>query len=355
VGISLVLPLFSGPRAELLASAESNAVVEMQSERLEHELEELKQVQEEIQNPELEQLVQNLQKMIEQMKQPGLDPKEALAKLSEMEASLQQMQQQLDDPKTASEMQEIGEALSLSEEMSNAGQALSKGDFEKAADQLETLEMPKLDRQTEKAITENLDKLNQGNEAGAPKTKSQEAASQISQGLSQGKSGKFQEGMKGLAGEARKQGQKKKLSDLLRKQCQCLSECKGECESECRNQADGKKKGGNKAGTASSGNEPGDKTAKLKTNPQLNLKGQESATGDSEVETLTGDEQQQEAVRSYREKAAEYEALSESVLESESIPLGHRQTIRKYFQMIRPSNAETDQVNQATSEPQLAN
>jgi len=35
------------------------------------------------------------------------------------------------------------------------------------------------------------------------------------------------------------------------------------------------------------------------------------------------------------------------VLNSESIPLGHRQTIRKYFQLIRPSNAETTKVNQS--------
>ena len=81
----------------------------------------------------------------------------------------------------------------------------------------------------------------------------------------------------------------------------------------------------------------------------MNIKGQESSSGDSEIETLSGDEQQQEALRNYREQASDYEALSESVLESESIPLGHRQTIRKYFQLIRPTADEVDQVNQATT------
>ncbi len=345
---AFILAFFSGPQPILQAMEQSNAVVERQADRIEQHLEELKQLQEQESNPELEQLVKELQELIEQMKLPGVDPKEALAKISEMEASLQQMQQQLDDPQTSSELQQIGEALSLSDAMAMAGAALSKGELDKAAEQLEKLDMPELDRKTETAVAEKLDNVNQGNQEGTPKSKTQQAASQISQGLSQGNRSKFQDGMHGLAGEARKQGRKKKLTDLLKKQCQCLGECKGECESECRNQAEGNKKGGTKAGTAASGNQPGDKTGKLKTNPQMNLKGQESSSGDSEIETMSGDEQQQEALRNYRERVDEYEALTESALEAESIPLGHRQTIRKYFQMIRPSNAEMDEVVRET-------
>lgn len=80
----------------------------------------------------------------------------------------------------------------------------------------------------------------------------------------------------------------------------------------------------------------------------MNLQGQESSQGDVDVETESSDEQQQEAVRAYNQKVAEYEALSESVLESESIPLGHRQTIRKYFELIRPDGGEVDAVNRQT-------
>ena len=32
------------------------------------------------------------------------------------------------------------------------------------------------------------------------------------------------------------------------------------------------------------------------------------------------------------------------MLDSEPIPLGHRQTIRRYFELIRPQSAETDAV-----------
>ena len=270
VAAALVLMFWSGPRAATTASEVRNDVVQRQASRVEEALDELKAVQKERNDPDLDNLVKELEVVIEQMKAAGMDPKEALAKLSEMEASLQEMQQKLEDPQAAAELQQVGQALALSEAMAMAGQALSKGELEKAADELQKLEMPELDRKTEKAITEQLDKLNQNNGEGSAKKSVQEAASQISDALSKGNRGKFSDGMKGLAGEARKQGQRKKLSNLLRKQCQCLSECKSECESECR---------------------------------------------------------------------------SESVLESESIPLGHRQTIRKYVEMIRPGGNETDAVN----------
>jgi len=174
---------------------------------------------------------------------------------------------------------------------------------------------------------------------------------QVSLGLSQGDRSKFRDGCEGLAGECKKQGRRKKLSDLLRKQCRCLSECKGECESECKSKTDSNKKGGSNWGLGRSGNELGDKTPKLNTRPQMNIKGQESNQGDVDVETESAPEQEQEAVRQYRSQAQKYEQLSESVLSSEPIPLGHRQTIRRYFEMIRPQNAETDQVFQQQESP----
>ena len=36
------------------------------------------------------------------------------------------------------------------------------------------------------------------------------------------------------------------------------------------------------------------------------------------------------------------EAHKEAALDSEPIPLGHRQTIRRYFELIRPQGAEAD-------------
>jgi hypothetical protein len=67
------------------------------------------------------------------------------------------------------------------------------------------------------------------------------------------------------------------------------------------------------------------------------LTGQLSGEGESEFETTTSPEGREAARRRTRETFAQYQKRSEAVLESEPIPLGHRQTIRRYFELIRPS------------------
>lgn len=345
---ALLIAVLSGPQEQLVASVVTNDVVTQQALRASDGMEELEKFQQEQNDPELEKMLKELNEQLKELTEPGLDPKEALAKLSEMEEALQEMQQQMTDPTSEAQMQEIGEALSLAEAMAAAGQAMAKGKMEQAAEELAKMEMPELDRKTEKAVTEKLEQAQKNSGEGSKKQSVKEALDKICQGLSSGNKSKFQDGAKGLASECKKQGQKKKLSDLLKKQCQCLSECKSECEGECKNQAPGNKNGGNKAGKGSAGDSVGEKTAKQKTGQEVKLTGQDSGTGDVDIETTTNPEQEQEAVRQYRQKSDKYEALSESALESESIPLGHRQTIRRYFEMIRPQGSEADAVNDKT-------
>ncbi|MCA9175368.1 MAG: hypothetical protein KDB14_12880 [Planctomycetales bacterium] len=321
---------------------EDNPVVLAQAARVEAGLEELEEFNQEQLDPELEKLLKELGETLEELKSPGADPKEALAKLSEMEAALQAEQQELAKVDAAAALQEIGEALSLAEEMKAAGEAMAQGNLSEAAEELAKLEMPKLDLQTERAVTEKLDQLS-NNQSGQPMPQSlRDAASKMSQGLNNGSRSKFKEGVQGLAGECSKQGRRKKLMDLLKKQCKCLSECKCECESECQNPSNSNKKGGNKWGLGASGNQPGDKTAKLATQPKMEIKGKQSDSGDVDVETISSGEQDEEAAREYRKQVEKYKQLSESVLDSEPIPLGHRQTIRRYFELIRPQGAEAD-------------
>lgn len=349
---AVLLVILPSVRSQAEAALAPNETVLDSADRVTENLKELEDFQKEHKDPELEKLIQELMQQTEALKEEAADPKEALAKLSEMEASLQEMQAKL-EPDMGNELAKVGDVLSLSEAMEAAGKAMAQGDMEKAEEELAKMEMPKLDRKTEKAITEKLDELKQNSgPSGQKRQQMKEALGQISSGLSQGDRSQFKEGMKGLASECKKQGNRKKLSDLLRKQCQCLSECKSSCQGQCNNPSASPKKGGKKAGSASTENAPGDQTPLLHTNPQMNLTGQDSGQGDVDIETEEGTAREQEAVRSYREKAQEYEAMSESVLNSESIPLGHRQTIRRYFQSIRPEGAETDQVLEQSTSPE---
>ena len=342
-----LLVLFAIRNAPAIAQApETLDVVVAQAARVEEELKALEEFAKKEKDPEIEKLVEELKAVIEELKQPGVDAREALAKLSEMQAALQTQQAKNDPAAVDTQLQAVGEALALAEPLAEAGQALSSGQYEKAAEQLEKIEAPELDRKTEKAVKEKLDQAAKKMSENGQSSLSQ-ATGEMSQGLG-ADGGKFREGSQKLAGEARKQGKKKKLMDLLMKQCNCLSECKCECEGESKSTAkNGKGKGGKKAGSGASGNELGERTAMFGNKKLERVTGKQSDSGEVETETTHSPEGTQDAQREYRENFAKYQKISESVLENEPIPLGHRQTIRRYFESIRPSEAEADKVESA--------
>ncbi len=310
-----------------------------QADRLTEELQSLEEFAKENQDPEIEELVAELKESIEELKKPEVDLREALAKLSEMEASLQQQQAQYNVEVADAQLAAVGEALSLAEPLAAAGKALAGGQYEKASEELAKAEAPELDRQTEKAMKEKLEQIARQMQDSGNHSLSK-ATGDISAGLG-GDGSRFKEGAKKLSGEASKQSKRKKLQDLLHKQCQCLSECKGDCESQCKSDGKSNKRGGKSWGLASSDNEPGDATPNLGGKQEMRLQGQQSDEGDVEVETTTSPEGREQARRSYRESYEKFRKASEAVLETEPIPLGHRQTIRRYFESIRPAEDDT--------------
>jgi hypothetical protein len=90
------------------------------------------------------------------------------------------------------------------------------------------------------------------------------------------------------------------------------------------------------AGAASAGNIDGELTSLNANRNLVEITGQLSGDGESEFETSTSPEGREAARRQARESFAKYQKMSEAVLDSEPIPLGHRQTIRRYFELIRP-------------------
>lgn len=318
-------------------------VVLAQAERAKEELAELEEYANKEQDEELKKLVKELAAAIEEMKQPGTDVREALAKLSEMQAALQAEQAERNPASLDAQFQAAGEALALAEQLAEAGQALAAAQYEKAAEQLAKVEAPELDRATEKAVKEKLEQAARKAESQGQSSLSK-ALGEMAAGLGSDKK-QFSEGSQKLAGEASKQGKRKKLNDLLQKQCNCLGECKGECECEGNGKKTGmaKGKGGKNWGLGATDGELGDRTAKL-GGKEERIKGKQSDEGEVETETIQSPEGSQHAQREFRENYQKYKKISEEVLESEPIPLGHRQTIRRYFESIRPTDAETNAV-----------
>jgi chromosome segregation ATPase len=348
---TLSLVIISGWNKPAVASLPDPLdVVVAQAERAKEELAELEEYANKEQDEELKKLVKELAAAIEDLKQPGTDVREAMAKLSEMQAALQAEQAERNPVALDAQFQSIGEALALAESLAEAGQALTAAQYEKAAAELAKAEAPELDRATEKAVKEKLEQAARQAENQGQNSLSK-ALGEMASGLGNKNSKQFSEGSQKLAGEAKKQGKRKKLNDLLQKQCNCLSECKGECE--CDNNGKSKSKsnkpGGKNWGLAGSDGELGERTAKLNGKDEK-LKGKQSDEGEVETETTHSPEGSQQAQREFRENYQKYKKISEEVLDSEPIPLGHRQTIRRYFESIRPTDAETD----ATAAPPQA-
>src|SRR5262249_29419292 len=102
----------------------------------------------------LKELFEKLTQKFEEINQSGIDEKEALAKLSEMEADRQSMANQLNVAALDGQLSNLGAALAASQAFEGAGKALQEGKLEKAAKELEKLEDVKLTPKEAKALEE---------------------------------------------------------------------------------------------------------------------------------------------------------------------------------------------------------
>ncbi len=277
------------------------------------------------------------------MKQPGVDVKEALAKLSEMQASIAAQQALYNVGMVDAQMTSLGEAMASTQALESAGKALQQQKYDKAAEALEHAEA-KFERKEAKNLKEKLKKAAEAQgEAGLGELS--ETTSELSETLDDSQS--FCNSARKLAKLARAQGRRKQISDLLTRMCTNLSECKGNCQKNGGAKIRMTKKSTRPSsswGRGVSGNVEGDKTKLDSARKTDQVQGQ-ADEGPSEIETTHSPEGRQLASRSYRESYAKYRRKTEAALNSEPIPLGHRETIRRYFELIRPQEGESEKAD----------
>jgi hypothetical protein len=294
-------------------------------------------------DPKLKELVQKLTETIEQLKMPGVDAKEALAKLSEMQAAIAARQAEFNIGQVDAQMQALGEAMATTQALEGAGQALEQGNYAKAAEQLEKAE-PKLDRKEAKTLKEKLAQAAKGMEE-AGLTDLSTATTELAESLDD--EGTAQGACKKLGNLARAQGRRKRINDLLTLSCNNLSECKGNCQKNSTAKLRLRQKSTQPKSTwgmGISGNTDGEQT-KLDSSRKREQVSGEMGEGASETETTHLPEGRQTASRTYKEQYQKYRRMTEAALNSEPIPLGHRQTIRRYFELIRPQGDEAEQAD----------
>jgi hypothetical protein len=345
----LALALLLWPRASLVQAKPALPLeaVLAAAQDAEESVEELAQAAKKEDDPKLKDLVQKLSETIEEMKLPGVDTKEALAKLSEMQAAITAQQAQFNTGMVDAQMQALGEAMASTEALEGAGQALQEGKYDKAAQELDKAE-PKFDRKEAKTLKEKLAQAAKAMED-AGLTDMSTATTELSEALDD--EATAQGACKKLGNLARSQARRKRINDLLSLQCKNLSDCKCNCQKNSTAKIRLRKKSDSPSsnwGMAISGNTDGDKTKLDSARKREQLEGQ-MGDGASETETTHMPEGRQAAARAYRDQYQKYRRMSEAALNSEPIPLGHRQTIRRYFELIRPQGEEAQQADPSKS------
>jgi hypothetical protein len=333
---------FGAPSVEA-GPAEALPQVVAVADRLQESLQDLEEAARQEDNKELEKLVEQLRQKIEEMKQPGVDEREALAKLSEMEAAIQSQQAQYNTALVDGQLQSLGSAMSAAVALEGAGKALEENKLDKAAKELEQLDDPQLDRKEQKVVEEKLKQVaKEMGDVGLGQLSG--AVSDFAESLKGGKS-KGKKATSVLAKEVRNQSRRKRINDLLTGKLEDLKE--GKCDCQRNSLITGKKPEKSKSpsstfGATTSGNVQGEKTALLGQHNQVSITGT-PGEGPSDVETTASPEARQNARRGYKENYQKYRKMSDAVLDSEPIPLGHRQTIRRYFELIRPQNSDMNE------------
>jgi hypothetical protein len=360
--VAALLATITNHPQSLEATSVADEAVVAQAERAAELVSELVELSEVTPDPKLDQLIQELRQLSAPMENPGTSPREALAALSEMDAALQAMQQQLAAASGESTLKEIGAALSLAAPLAEAGQALARGDFDRAAEVLDRAELPAVDRATRTAMTERLQ------EAAKPDKQQQtgrlqDASQKLSEGLAAQQADKFREGAQELSSASRQQSRNNQLAKELARQSRQLNDAKSALESELRSRSQAQRtgqsgntsagnarKGGKQAGRGSAARSPS-KDGTRNASGDMKLKGDDSGEGDSETETTASSESKAVDVqRGYQPSPGRVQALDEAALESESIPLGHRQTIRRYFELIRPATEAAESAQRGATE-----
>lgn len=320
------------------------AVTEQLKEELLEPVEEIAK-----ENPEekpLEKLSEELQKLVEQMENQSNNPKEALATLSQMEAAMNQAISEFNLEAMDASMLELADALSAAESTRSASMAMKAGEYAKAADELEKSDASAMSKQERKAVSDQLKKT-----AAAMLKRNQEPLAKLTEKLADDLQESNGEGCKNsaceIAGICRKQGLRKGICQGLGCKLALLSLCKSECAGACACNKDGgnsNQKSNNSSknwGRGTAGDPASGQETSLDSKRELKQVAGMQGAGPSEFETMKSQEGSEETSnRSYKEAYREYQKMSESVLESEPIPLGQRQMIRRYFESIRPQGEE---------------
>lgn len=335
-----------------LAETPISPFLQSQYQALEDVFKDWELAQDEIQDPELQKLLEELRPLREKLQAGEIKEGEVLAELSRVEDKLEAARKALEAQSLAPFAADLAGAFEPIAGMSSTASALRRGDFGQAeqrageaADKL-AQEGAQVPEGSQNAANQNrISNLAQnmrqrGNESAAQNLQ------QLQQGMKSGDPQQMSNALRGLQAsfgrQARRDNERQRLKMQLAQMGQC-KECLGSGSSLCQSMSlfpkltMQKSVGGKSAGSDTDPSRFGAETQLAATRREEQLSGALDS-GDSDVQTESSMQQNREVAAGPRQvNFQRYEKLSQEAIENENIPLAHRQSIRKYFELIRPS------------------
>lgn len=306
-------------------------------------LPEMESLTEEIDDPSLRELLEELKEKVDQMKDSPENESDLLATLSEMQQSIAEAQAKMQAEMSDAEAMELAKAIEPADELQKSAKALQEEDYDAAAEAMRAAMPNQLSDSQRRAVSDNLRTMVAA--SNSPNSPLSKTLGELSEGLDKKNPSQCKQCLSKLAGQCKKKSACKKAGSCLSRCLSLLSECKGQCRGQCESPFAKKTNSpSTKAGSAASNEPLGDRTSRIDTQrTEETITGINSGEGDSETELLTSPEAQQSASRGYSQKYNEFRQAAEEVLENEPLPISHRQTVRQYFEAIRPDAAHSNE------------
>ncbi len=303
-------------------------------------LNDLQKIAEQTAEQNLKELIEEVSELTNEMQSEQTDKREALSKLSQMQQSMAEMLNKYNAEKTEAELKQLAAALESAKPLQKASEALKESDFQKASEELKQVDPDQLQKNERQAVAENLQRLQK--ELSNPESTLAESARKMQEGLERSDKSQFKEGAEQAADIAKQQSIKNSIRKALNAQLNRLNEYKGEYQAIHGGEKTGKtNKDSDRWGRGESNKPLGENATQLDSQRQKQEVTGVQGDGESirqESDKPTGEDV---AGRSYQSRYTEFRRQMEAVLESEPLPLGHRETVRKYFELIRPASEKT--------------
>lgn len=305
-------------------------------------LPEIETLAEETGSEEIRQLSEELERLAEVLGQQVTDKEAYFATLSAMEQAIAKTRDEMQLRQNEKRLHDIATAIMPADAMRAAAEAVEAEDYERAAHEFEAMDPSEMSDQERRAVAENLKKL----QPQAPDPQSNQlaqATKQLEQAIGKKDADRAREASEQISDAAKQQAVAEAIEESMHRQMNRLSDAKGQGRNNGQTPSETAQKTERPSqtwGNAASGNPQDGEPAQLQSARERQQLTGQKGEGASETELVESTATEQVAQRAYAQRYQAYRRQAEAVLESEPLPTGHRETIRRYFENIRPQTPQ---------------